>query len=98
MPSDADDPSTDPAPVGGRRPARQRQTRRLRRRAADDRERQILLAVALAGAVTFRYSALIVQQSLAWFAVATLLAVLYLLWRFVPAHERVADALEARDR
>lgn len=59
------------------------------------RERQVLAAIAVVALLTFLYSLLITQTVVAWFGIAILLAVLYLLWRFVLAHERIAAALEA---
>ncbi len=58
------------------------------------RERQVLLGIVAVALVTLLYSVLIAQQILAWFGIAIPLVFLYLLWRFVRAHERVADALE----
>ena len=58
------------------------------------RERQVVLAIVAVALVTLLYSVLIVQQVLAWFAIVIPLVFLYLLWRFVRAHERIADALE----
>ncbi|MFC6941885.1 hypothetical protein ACFQE8_18205 [Salinirubellus sp. GCM10025818] len=58
------------------------------------RERQVLLGIVAVALVTLLYSVLIAQQILAWFGIAIPLVFLYLLWRLVRAHERVADALE----
>jgi threonine/homoserine/homoserine lactone efflux protein len=58
------------------------------------RERTVVLAVVAVAAVTLLYSVLVAQQVLAWFGIALPLVLLYLFWRFVRAHERVADALE----
>lgn len=58
------------------------------------RERNVLLAIVAVAAVTLVYSVLVAQQILAWFAIAIPLVLLYLFWRFVRAHERVAAALE----
>ncbi|MEF8867739.1 MAG: hypothetical protein V5A85_04415 [Haloarculaceae archaeon] len=57
-------------------------------------ERNVLLAIAVVAVVTFLYSVVVVQQILAWFAIGIPLVLLYLFWRLVRAHERVADALE----
>jgi len=57
-------------------------------------ERNVLLAVAAVAVVTLLYSVVVAQQILAWFAIALPLVLLYLFWRLVRAHERVADALE----
>ncbi|PSQ10051.1 hypothetical protein BRC93_11060 [Halobacteriales archaeon QS_5_70_15] len=58
------------------------------------RKRTVVLAVVAVAAVTLLYSGLVAQQVLAWFGIALPLVLLYLFWRFVRAHERVADALE----
>jgi Flp pilus assembly protein TadB len=57
-------------------------------------ERNVLLAIAVVAVVTFLYSVVVAQQILAWFAIGIPLVLLYLFWRLVRAHERVADALE----
>ncbi len=58
------------------------------------RERNVLLAIVAVAAITLVYSVLVAQQVLAWFAIAIPLVLLYLFWRFVRAHERIAAALE----
>lgn len=58
------------------------------------RDRQVVLAIVAVALVTLLYSLLIAQQILAWFGIAIPLVFLYLLWRFVRAHERIADAME----
>lgn len=58
------------------------------------RERNVLLAIVAVAAITLVYSLLIAQQVLAWFGIAIPLVLLYLFWRFVRAHERIAAALE----
>ena len=58
------------------------------------RERDVLVAIAVVALLTLAYSLLIAQQVLAWFGIAIPLVLLYLFWRFVRAHERIADALE----
>ncbi|MEF8840953.1 MAG: hypothetical protein V5A62_04935 [Haloarculaceae archaeon] len=58
------------------------------------RERTVLLAIAAVALLTLVYSVLVAQQILAWFAIAIPLVLLYLFWRFVRAHERIAAALE----
>jgi threonine/homoserine/homoserine lactone efflux protein len=57
-------------------------------------ERNVVLAIVVVALVTLVYSVVIVQQILAWFGIAIPLVLLYLIWRFVRAHERIADALE----
>ncbi|MFB6097069.1 MAG: glycerol ABC transporter substrate-binding protein [Haloferacaceae archaeon] len=59
-----------------------------------DTDRAIRYAIAIVAALTLLYSLLITQQVLAWFGILIPLLLLYLVWRFVRAHERVADALE----
>jgi len=58
------------------------------------RERNVLLGIVAVAAVTLVYSVLVAQQVLAWFGIAIPLVLLYLFWRFVRAHERIAAALE----
>jgi maltodextrin utilization protein YvdJ len=58
------------------------------------RERTVLVALAVVALLALAYSLLIAQQVLAWFAIAIPLVLLYLVWRFVRAHERIAAALE----
>lgn len=62
---------------------------------ASRRERRILLGIGVIAVLTLLYSLLIAQQILAWFGIVIPLLLLYLVWRFVRAHERIADALEA---
>ena len=57
-------------------------------------ERNVLVAIVAVALVTLVYSLVIAQQILAWFGIAIPLVLLYLVWRFVRAHERIADALE----
>ena len=58
------------------------------------RERSVVVGIVAVALITLVYSVLIAQQILAWFGIAIPLVVLYLLWRFVRAHERIAAALE----
>lgn len=60
------------------------------------RERNVLVAVAAVGLLVLVYSFLIAGNLLAGLDIVVPLLLLYLVWRFVRAHERVADALEAR--
>lgn len=62
------------------------------------REQRILLSIGVVAIVTFLYSFLIVQQILAWFGIVIPLLFLYLVWRFVRAHERIAAAMEDSSR
>ncbi len=57
-------------------------------------ERYVVLAIVAVAVVTLLYSLLVAQQILAWFGIVIPLVVLYLLWRFVRAHERIAATLE----
>lgn len=52
-----------------------------------------LAAVVIAAA--FLYSVLVMAAPMAWLGALVPLAFLYLAWRFVRAHERIADAAEA---
>ena len=45
--------------------------------------------------VTFLYSVFVMAAPLAWVGAVAPLVALYLLWRFVRAHERIAAAMEA---
>jgi type II secretory pathway component PulM len=58
------------------------------------RERSVVVGIVAVALITLVYSVLIAQQILAWFGIAIPLVVLYLFWRFVRAHERIAAALE----
>jgi high-affinity Fe2+/Pb2+ permease len=58
---------------------------------------QLAIAVALA-VLLLLYSVLVAQQLLLWVGFVTPFALLYLLWRFVRAHERIAAAQERRAR
>lgn len=61
---------------------------------SSQRERRILYGIGAIALLAFIYSLLVTQQILAWFGIVTPLLLLYLVWRFVRAHERIADALE----
>jgi cell division protein FtsW (lipid II flippase) len=50
--------------------------------------------VAAASVLVFLYSLVILRQPLLGTAIALQLVFLYLVWRFVRAHERIADAKE----
>jgi uncharacterized membrane protein len=66
----------------------------------DDRERRLRLAAVVVSVLALLYGVLIAGQILAPIALVALLFVVYLLWRFVRAHERLAGAVEriAADR
>ena len=53
-----------------------------------------MLGITVVAILTLLYSVLIAQQLLAWFGIVIPLLLVYLFWRFVRAHERIADALE----
>lgn len=71
----------------------------------DRRQTTGVVAIALLMGLSLLY-AIVVMQSIriwlsTWLGIASLAAtafVIYLLWRFVRAHERIASALEADDR
>lgn len=58
---------------------------------------QVFAVLAVAAVIILAYSVLVAQQLLLGASVAVWLLVLYLLWRFIRAHERIAAALEARN-
>jgi DMSO/TMAO reductase YedYZ heme-binding membrane subunit len=60
----------------------------------DSRERQLKLAAVAVGVLAILYGVLIAGQILAPIALFAWVFVVYLLWRFVRAHERLADAAE----
>ena len=61
---------------------------------AETRDEQVLVAIGVLSLALILYSVLIVQRILAGVGVVIPLVVLYLLWRFVRAVERIADAVE----
>ncbi len=61
------------------------------------RGNRILLGIGIVAILTFLYSFLILNQGLAWFGIVIPLLFLYLIWRFVRAHERIAEALETSE-
>ena len=61
---------------------------------AETRDEQVLVAIGVLSLGWILYSVLIVQRLLAGVGVVIPLVVLYLLWRFVRAVERIADAVE----
>lgn len=56
---------------------------------------QVLAIAVVLVVVTFLYSVFVAAAPLAWVGAVVPLVALYLLWRFVRAHERVAAAMEA---
>ena len=63
----------------------------------DARSRYRLLAVVAVSVLFLLYSILIAGDLFAGLGFLALLYVLYLAYRFVRAHERIADALETRN-
>ena len=57
-------------------------------------DRLLLLVVAALALVTLAYSVFIARAILQWVGIVLPLVFLYLAWRFVRAHERLADAVE----
>lgn len=62
-----------------------------------DRRQYVLAAVVAVSVLFLLYSLLIANQPFAGLGFLVFLFVLYLAYRFVRAHERIADALETRD-
>ncbi|WP_372912547.1 hypothetical protein [Salinigranum sp.] len=60
----------------------------------EERDRLPLAAIVAGGIVVLLYSVLVAGQILAPIALFAWVFVVYLLWRFVRAHERLADAAE----
>ena len=60
----------------------------------DNRDRTVLLVFAVVALLALVYAVVVSRDVLEWFAVVVPFVTLYLLWRFVRAHERIADALE----
>lgn len=60
--------------------------------------RTVLAVIAVIAVLLLLYSILIANQILVGIIVLVLLFVPYLAYRFVRAHERIADALEAQTR
>jgi uncharacterized membrane protein SirB2 len=54
----------------------------------------LLLVLGVVALVTFVYSVFIARAMLQWVGIVLPLVFLYLAWRFVRAHERIADAVE----
>lgn len=62
--------------------------------AEDRRDRYVVVAIALLALLALLYGVFVAQAALVWTGVAIPLVALYLFWRLVRAHERIADALE----
>jgi CHASE2 domain-containing sensor protein len=59
-----------------------------------ERMAKVLILVGAVAAVLLVYSVLILRAPLQWFGIIIPFLFLYLFWRFVLAHERLADAIE----
>jgi phage shock protein PspC (stress-responsive transcriptional regulator) len=59
------------------------------------RDDRLLVGIIALLAVTFAYSVVVSQTILLWAATLYPLLIVYFLWRFVRAHERIATAMEA---
>lgn len=59
------------------------------------REKLIPFGIGVVSIFTFLYSLVIATQILLGFGIVILLLLFYLFWRFVRAHERLADAMES---
>ena len=59
--------------------------------------RTLRIAVAILAVLSLLYSLLIAGQILLWVTLIAPFVFLYLLWRFVRAHERIAAAQERRE-
>ncbi|HKJ58561.1 MAG TPA: hypothetical protein VKA37_04980 [Halobacteriales archaeon] len=60
----------------------------------DERERYVLIGVVVVAVAALLYGVLVLGNPLAWLGAALPLVALYLFWRLVRAHERIAAALE----
>ncbi|WP_136687600.1 hypothetical protein [Halorhabdus amylolytica] len=54
----------------------------------------VVTLIAIGVVLTFAYSLVFAGQLLLWLYLVSVLLFFYLLWRFIRAHERIADALE----
>ena len=64
----------------------------------DETGHQLVVAlIAIGVVVSFAYSLIMAGQILPWLYLVSVLLFFYLLWRFVRAHERIADSLESRE-
>ena len=61
---------------------------------SEDRDRYVLVGIAVVTLLAVLYGAFLSQDLFAWAGVAVPLVTLYLFWRLVRAHERIASALE----
>jgi threonine/homoserine/homoserine lactone efflux protein len=63
--------------------------------ATRDRDTVVLIAIAVLALLALVYSVFIARALLQWVGIVLPLVFLYLAWRFVRAHERIATALES---
>lgn len=61
-----------------------------------DRDRVILIGIAVVSVLVFAYSLLIAQAPFEGALIIVLVTLVYFGWRFVRALERIATALESR--
>lgn len=59
-----------------------------------ERMAKVLILIGAAAVVLLVYSVVILRAPLQWFGIIIPFLFLYLFWRFVRAHERLADAIE----
>ena len=78
--SSTDDPLADDTPADGP--------------PTDDRPSYELVGIVVLALLVLVYGVVVSQDALTWVGIAVPFVALYLFWRFVRAHERIADALE----
>lgn len=61
-------------------------------------DRNVLILLGVVAVLVLVYSVFVARAPLELLGFVLPLVFLYLLWRFVRAHERMADALEGTDR
>jgi len=62
---------------------------------SSQREKLIPFGIGVVSILILLYSLVIAAQILLGFGIVILLLLFYLFWRFVRAHERLADAMES---
>lgn len=60
----------------------------------DGRDRYVLVGAIVLALLALVYGVLIARDVLTWIGIAIPFVALYLFWRLVRAHERLADAME----
>ena len=60
----------------------------------DERNRYVLIGIVVVAVTALAYGVLVLGNPLAWLGAVLPLVALYLFWRLVRAHERIAAALE----